>query len=126
MAVKPLPCEVHEHYYAESVRILGLTDLSAEKRLSHLQDLDPDDLAKISCFPSRPIVDHDICLAMPSIQAIENEIPLSLHRGWCQDLFMGDCQFDVREELSTPFNNRSYFTSRDRFFQALWTTGKWE
>lgn len=99
LAVKPLPDPVHEHFYAESVRILGLDNLSPTERVSHIQGLNADEVAKISAFPSRPIIDGNICLEMPSVKAVAGEIPTTLHRGWCQDLFIGDCQFDVSTYL---------------------------
>ncbi|KAJ5809224.1 uncharacterized protein N7503_001442 [Penicillium pulvis] len=94
LAVKPLPDPVHEHFYAESVRILGLDNLSPSERVSRIQGLNADEVAKISAFPSRPIVDGDICLEMPSVKAVAGGIPTTLNQGWCQDLFIGDCQFD--------------------------------
>ncbi|KAJ5660918.1 uncharacterized protein N7484_000290 [Penicillium longicatenatum] len=94
LAVKPLPDPAHEHFYAESLRILGLDDLSPSERVSRIQGLNADEVAKISAFPSRPIVDGDICLEMPSVKAITDGIQTTLHRGWCQDFFIGDCQFD--------------------------------
>lgn len=95
LAVKPLPDPIHEHFYAESVRILGLDNLSPSERVSRIQGLNTDEVAKISAFPSRPIVDGNICLEMPSVKALAGGVPTTLHRGWCQDLFIGDCQFDV-------------------------------
>ncbi|KAJ5759489.1 hypothetical protein N7520_006645 [Penicillium odoratum] len=94
LAVKPLPDQAHENIYAESLRILGLDNLAPSERVSRMRALSADEVAKISAFPSRPIVDGDICLEMPSVKAILDGIPTTLHRGWCQDLFIGDCQFD--------------------------------
>ncbi|KAJ5693116.1 hypothetical protein N7462_002539 [Penicillium macrosclerotiorum] len=94
LAVKPLPSEVHEHFYAKSMKILGWENLAAGERVARLQNLNAEDLAKISIFPPRPIIDGDICRLMPSIQAIADGMPTELHGGWCQDLFIGDCRFD--------------------------------
>ncbi|KAJ5381525.1 uncharacterized protein N7496_003953 [Penicillium cataractarum] len=94
LAKKPLPSEVHEHIYNECLRILNLETLSASERVSRLLELGADDLENISRFPSSPIVDGEICSEMPSVHAISNTIPTSLHRGWCQDLFIGSCHFD--------------------------------
>ncbi|KAJ5201253.1 hypothetical protein N7449_006056 [Penicillium cf. viridicatum] len=94
LAVKTLPSEDHEHFYAESMRILGWENLLANERVARLQDLNAEDLAKISKLPPRPIIDGDICRLMPSVQAIAGGMPTELHSGWCQDLFIGDCQFD--------------------------------
>lgn len=106
--MKPLPDAVHEHFYAESLRILGLDDLSPSERLSRIQGLNEDEVAKISVFPSRPIVDGDICLEMPTVKAVADGIPTTLHRGWCQDLFIGDCQFDV--SISIPLASNKLLT----------------
>jgi hypothetical protein len=79
------------------MRILGLEKLSTEERIARVQELSSDDLARISLFPSRPIIDQDICRTTPSFESIANGITAPLHQGWCKELMIGDCQFDVSQ-----------------------------
>ncbi|KAL4810491.1 Alpha/Beta hydrolase protein [Aspergillus unguis] len=94
LAVQPLPPAVHEHFYAETIRMLGLENAAPEERVSQLKKLSPEDLAKVSVFPSRPLVDGEVCTMAPSYKCIEDGIPEALHGGWCESILIGDCQFD--------------------------------
>lgn len=75
--------------------MLNLDKVTSEERVSQLRELTPEALAKISVFPSRPFVDQEICFMAPSYKCIEGGIPASLHPGWCEDIFIGDCEYDV-------------------------------
>ncbi|KAL4878107.1 Alpha/Beta hydrolase protein [Aspergillus karnatakaensis] len=94
LAVRPLPSAVHEHFYTRALEILGLDKVPSQERVTRIQNLDADDLRRISGFPSRPILDGDVCHLVPSYKRIENMMPEELHRGWCADLLIGGCMFD--------------------------------
>lgn len=97
--MKAIPSVAHEHFYSESIRLLGLDKVSSEQRVSCLRRLSADDLAKISKFPSRPFVDDDVYPAVPTFGSIGKTLPPTLHKGWCRDIFIGNCTFDVRDDI---------------------------
>lgn len=126
LAVRPLPSEVHEELYASAVQTLGLDQVPRHERIARMQNLSDEQLGIISGLPSRPIVDGDICRIEPSYQAIEGGMPLELHRGWCKDIFIGNCLFDVGPSLSpaiasprTGLNSRSLLAQGSIFAGAL-------
>jgi hypothetical protein len=96
LAVRPLPAEAHEEIYIRAVYKLGLESLSPSDRVRRFAGLSPEELLDISLLPSHPIIDGKVCTAAPSFASLRNgEIPPVWDRGWCSELFIGDCEFDV-------------------------------
>ncbi|KAL2857319.1 putative carboxylesterase [Aspergillus pseudoustus] len=111
LAVRTLPSPVHEALYAQSIRILGLEQMSTEERIRRLQKISSTDLARIAVVLSRPITDDDVCLMTPSFEGIQDGIPTSLHPLWCKDILIGDCQFDG-SILASAFDGHTNDISR--------------
>jgi hypothetical protein len=108
LAVRPLPAEAHEDIYTRAVDQLGLGDLSPSERVRRFASLSRQELLDISFLPSRPIIDGKVCTAAPSFASLQNgEISREWSHGWCSELFIGDCEFDV--SLRDPELSRRSF-----------------
>lgn len=97
IVMQPLDPAVHEQFYACAVHELGLDGLSPEKRIKAFQEIEPERLKGLTSIPSRPVIDHDICCETATFAGIEHGFPQSLHKGWCEEIMIGDCEFDVCE-----------------------------
>ena len=95
IVIQPLPEAVHEQFFVSITQELGLDTLTIDERTKALQALDPERLKKIGSFPSRPVVDESICAQPTTFAQISRGISRSLHKGWCEEIFIGDCEFDV-------------------------------
>lgn len=94
--VKPLPLSVHDQFYASAILALGLDRLEAAERVKQLYAMPHEKLSQIPpTVPSCPVLDGDYCREMPSFDALRGGISSTLHRGWCKELLIGECEMDV-------------------------------
>jgi hypothetical protein len=101
LMLKALPLPVSEFAYESVVKTLGLEDLSSEDRVKTLLEIPLEDLLEKMppSTPLMPVMDNDIILGAPTFQQISNKLDDPIlpipGRHWCNNLVVGDCQFDV-------------------------------
>lgn len=95
--MKPLPASVHESKYQAAIRLLGLDNLESRERIRALESMEASHIiAKLGmAVPAAPMIDGDMCLVEPTFASLIGGIPKTLSRGWCSDIMLGYCQFDV-------------------------------
>ena len=97
LALRPVSTAVQEEIYAQTMKILGFDQLSTAERIAALESIDANELmTKIPPFvPFAPVIDNNFCHETPTFAAIANGFSGNLNRGWCKEICIGDCQFDV-------------------------------
>jgi hypothetical protein len=101
LMLQPLPPQVPEFVYANAIETLGAQDLSSRDRIKKLLDLPAKDLATLipPNLPLLPVVDGEIIPGTANFdQMLSKEDPSGVPipgRQWCEELLVGDCQFDV-------------------------------
>lgn len=115
LLMSPLPAQVTESTYKTITERLGLSSLSPSERVKTLVQMDSDTILS-AVRPSNAL--------LPSMGGVLNvkphtyaEIyqglagPLDLPgRSWCQEIMVGDCQFDVRTAPVHPEWSHSWLT----------------
>lgn len=118
--VKPLPLSVHDHFYASAIQALGLDKLEAAERIQQLYSMPLEQLLQIPpMVPSCPVFDGDFCKEMPSFDALRGGISHLLHRGWCEELIIGDCEMDVSTSIVSTSTHKSKMLQSSIFMLAL-------
>jgi hypothetical protein len=101
LMLQPLPAPVADFVYSNVIKSLGAEELSTQERIKKLLDLSSDELATLvpPGLPLLPIVDHEVISGnfnFAEISSKEGPTGVALPgRGWCEELLIGDCQFDV-------------------------------
>lgn len=98
--MQPLPPPVSEFVYSVAIKSLGAEELSSKERIQKLLDLPADQLATFlpPGLPLMPIVDNDLIpgnLNFGEVSSKEDPAVPMPGRKWCEELLVGDCQFDV-------------------------------
>ncbi|KAL5317254.1 hypothetical protein ACEPPN_014349 [Leptodophora sp. 'Broadleaf-Isolate-01'] len=99
LTIKPLPLPVSEFAYSSVIETLGLKDVSGSERMKALLDIPVEKLLSVSPnIPLMPVVDGDLIpstVNFAQISSKDDDPALDMPgRKWCQDLLIGDCQFD--------------------------------
>lgn len=97
LARKPLSEKEHEEIYARAIKLLGLDSLDPRERIQALTSMEPSDIVKktFPVIPMAPMLDRNICYEIPTFACLSEGISKKLSRGWCRDVMVGYCQFDV-------------------------------
>ena len=99
--MKPLPPPLSEFAYDSVIQALGLKDLPTPERVEALQKLPAAELlTKVPPgIPLMPVVDGDLipdAVSFLQISAPGEDVGFSIPgKKWCEDLLIGDTQFDV-------------------------------
>jgi hypothetical protein len=101
LLMRPLPVQVTESTYKTIIDRLGLNTLSASERVKSLVQMDtgtvlsavrPSDALLPSLGGALGLKAHTYAEIYEGTAG-----PLNLPgRGWCEEIMIGDCQFDVR------------------------------
>jgi hypothetical protein len=107
LMLQPLPPPVPEFVYSAVIKSLGAESLSSEERIEKLLELSDDQLATLvpPSLPLLPVVDHEIIPGNLNFAQVSSKDDPSVSlpgRDWCEELLIGDCQFDVSFLLLTP------------------------
>jgi hypothetical protein len=107
LMLQPLPPPVSEFVYSNVIKSLGAEDLSSQERIKKLLDLPNDELATIvpPNLPLLPIVDGGVIAGNFGYAEISSEEGPAVSmpgRSWCEELLIGDCQFDVSSLQHIP------------------------
>jgi hypothetical protein len=101
LMLQPLPPQVPEFVYATAIKSVGAEELSSQERIQNLLDLPAEDLATLipPTLPLIPVVDGDIIPGNVNFEQMSSKddpsgVPMP-GRKWCEELLIGDCQFDV-------------------------------
>jgi len=106
---RPLPVEVSEIAYASAYKALDLDNLSGPDRVKALLNVSVEHLlTKVpSDVPLMPVIDEDIlaeAATYSQVKNLTNDDTLFLPgKDWCEDLLIGDCQFDVSASMNAEF-----------------------
>jgi len=109
---KPLPVEVSEIAYASVCKAWGIDDLSGPDRVKALLNVSVEHLLiKVSPnVPLMPVIDEEILAEAATYSQVKNlssDHTLFLPgKHWCEELLIGDCQFDVSVTINAE-NHRS-------------------
>ena len=96
MAVRPASEAAHEAIYAQTAKVLGIDGLSPDDRISALERIPGPELMAVPPFiPFAPVIDGEICHQLPTYATIAQRPPTKLNQGWCKDICVGYCGFDV-------------------------------
>jgi hypothetical protein len=127
--LQPLPPFLPEIVYSAVIKSLDAEDLSSEERIKKLLDLPNDKLAILvpPGLPLLPVVDNEIIPGNLNFDQVSSKETPSVSlpgRTWCEEVLVGDCQFDVSflrsSNTSTPILN----TSTGIHFQIhAWSSG---
>ena len=110
LLMQPLPPPVTEHAYASTLSALGGDCLSADAQVKMLLEAPAAGLwSKVGpTIPLLPSIDNDLVragwsfdLLTQSTSVTEQTIP---GREWCESLMIGECQFDVKQLRSCPWD----------------------
>jgi hypothetical protein len=107
LMMQPLPPQVPEFVYAAIIQSLGAEELSTEGRIEKLLSLSDTELATLAppSLPLLPIVDYELIPGNINFAQISSKEGPSVSmpgRHWCEELLIGDCQFDVSFSVSSP------------------------
>jgi len=101
LIISPLPPQVPEFVYANAMKSLGAQELSSQERIQKLLDLPAQDLASLipPSLPLMPVTDGDLLPGPVNFEQMSSKedpsgVPMP-GRQWCEELLIGDCQFDV-------------------------------
>ncbi|KAK0110047.1 hypothetical protein ONS95_002707 [Cadophora gregata] len=99
LMIKSLPPPVSEFAYSSVIDILGLRELSGPERIKALLELPVGKLLSVPpTIPLLPVIDGDLirnAVDFAHVSSKEDSPELDMPgRKWCQDLLIGDCQFD--------------------------------
>ena len=105
LMMQPLPSQVPEFVYGTILKSLGAEELSTEERIKKLLTLTDTELATVAppSLPLLPAVDHDLIPGNVDFAQISSKQRPSISipgRHWCEELLIGDCQFDVSSPAS--------------------------
>ncbi len=101
LMLQPLPPPVSEFAYASVIKSLGAEELSSQDRIKKLLDLPPAELTTLipPNLPLLPVIDHEIISDAVDFEQVSSKEDyssvLTPRRKWCEELLIGDCQFDV-------------------------------
>jgi hypothetical protein len=113
LMLQPLPPFLPEIVYSAVIKSLGAEELSNQDRIKMLLDLPNDKLAILvpPGLPLLPVVDNDLIPGnLNFAQVSSKETPsVSLPgRTWCEEVLVGDCQFDVSFLISHLYPGAEY------------------
>ncbi|KAH7336031.1 carboxylesterase-like protein [Rhexocercosporidium sp. MPI-PUGE-AT-0058] len=99
LMMKPLPPPVSEFAYSSVIEMFGLKDASGPERIKALLALPVEKLLSVPPnIPLVPVIDGDLIRSIinfAQISSKDDDPALDMPgRKWCQDLLIGDCQFD--------------------------------
>ena len=105
LMMQPLPPQVPEFVYSTILKSLDAEELSSNERIKKLLSLSDTEVATLAppSLPLLPVVDHDLIPGNVNFAQISSKQgpPISIPgRHWCEELLIGDCQFDVSSPLS--------------------------
>ena len=111
---KPLPAAAHEGIYQTAIAALGLDKLASEERINALLTKPMDEI--IATLPPSvafsAVVDNELIKSEVSYASVgSKDVTKMPGKEWLDALMVGDCQFDVRLALSSPYTNHSTFRS---------------
>jgi hypothetical protein len=100
LMLQPLPSPVGDFVYSNVIKSLDAESLSSQGRIQKLLDLSNEALATLvpPSLPLLPIVDGEIIPGNINFAEISSKEGPSVSipgRRWCEELLIGDCQFDV-------------------------------
>jgi len=107
LMLQPLPLPVSELVYSNVIKSLGAEDLSSQERIKKLLDLPNEELVTLvpPNLPLLPIVDGGVIAGNFSYAEISSKEGTAIsmpERSWCEELLIGDCQFDVSSLQHIP------------------------
>jgi hypothetical protein len=107
LTLQPIPPFLPEVVYSSVIKSLDAEGLSSEERIKKLLDLSNHELATLvpPGLPLLPVVDNDLIpgnLNFTQVSSKENPSISQPGRNWCEELLIGDCQFDVSFLNRTP------------------------
>jgi hypothetical protein len=113
LMLQPLPPFLPEIVYSAVIKSLDAGELSIQERIKMLLDLPNDKLAILvpPGLPLLPVVDNDLIPGnLNFAQVSSKETPsVSLPgRTWCEEVLVGDCQFDVSFLISHLYSDAEY------------------
>jgi hypothetical protein len=124
LMIKPLPLPVSEFVYASIMQALGLEGLSGSERVKALLEVPSEKLVALPPnLPLLPIIDNTLItdVVMFSQISSKSEILALPGRKWCDDLLIGDCQFDVS---SIPTSPSTVKIGRGQSYHTCWAHGQ--
>jgi len=100
LMLQPLPPQVSEFVYATILKSLGAEGSSSEERVKKLLNLSDTELATLAppSLPLLPVVDQELIpgnVNFAQISSKQGPFISMPGRHWCEELLIGDCQFDV-------------------------------
>jgi hypothetical protein len=100
LMLQPIPPFLPELVYSAVIKSLGAENLLSGERIKMLLDLSDHELATLvpPSLPLLPVVDNDLIPGnLNFVQVSSKESPSVSQPGrtWCEELLIGDCQFDV-------------------------------
>jgi hypothetical protein len=100
LMLQPLPPFLPEIVYSAVIKSLDAEGVSSQERIKKLLDLPNDKLAIFvpPGLPLLPVVDNDIIPGNLNFDQVSSKQTPSVSlpgRTWCEEVLVGDCQFDV-------------------------------
>jgi hypothetical protein len=107
LMMRPLTPTLSEFAYDSVIQVLGLKKLGPTERIEALLKVPSAELlTKVPpSIPLMPVVDGDLIpdtVSFSQISSIDEDANFSIPgKEWCEDLIVGDTQFDVSNILTT-------------------------